>query len=200
MRVAGAAARPADGFGGSGGDTATMQAVPMDELPHDPYGAPDAHGAPEAVRDEIEVGPGTPEVPAPRRRPAKARKPAKVGRRAKAPAAQTAAGAAGEGGGRTGGRTGLKVAAVAAGALVVVGGGAAGTLMASGDDDKAVVQPSPLADAPKQPTVDAEALAAARQKQAVERASRYARKETARRPVLMPKGTPLPTKKPEESD
>ncbi|MEU6041598.1 lytic transglycosylase domain-containing protein [Actinomadura sp. NPDC047616] len=187
MRVAGASARAGDGLGEPGGDTATLQAVSTGDPAQAPYGAPDA------PREEIEVGPGMPQGPAPRsRKPARARRASKAPKAAKAP---------GEPGRPGGGRTGLKVAAVAAGALVLVGGGAvAAFAFTGGEGDKTVVQPSPLADAPKQPPVDLEALAAARHKQAVERASRNARKETVKRPALLPKGTPIPTKKPEDKD
>ncbi|MFC7732137.1 lytic transglycosylase domain-containing protein [Actinomadura keratinilytica] len=193
MRVAGASARAGVGLGEPGGDTATMQAVPVG----DPAQAP--HGAPDAPRDEIEVG-GMPQQGAPRsRKPARARRPARISKSTKAPKAATGPGEPGRPGG---GRTGLKVAAVTAGALVLVGGGAvAAFAFTGGEDKKTVVQPSPLADAPRQqPTVDLEAMEAARKRQAVERASRSARKETAKRPVLLPKGTPIPTKTPEKKE
>ncbi|GAA2604314.1 hypothetical protein GCM10010411_43070 [Actinomadura fulvescens] len=97
---------------------------------------------------------------------------------------------------------GLKIAAVAAGAAVLVGGGAVAAFALTGDsgDDKAgksgnaTVSPAPLAaDAPQ---ADTKALEAERRRQAYERASRAARTKQGKAPVLRPKGSPIPTKKP----
>ncbi|WP_245679245.1 lytic transglycosylase domain-containing protein [Actinomadura hibisca] len=105
---------------------------------------------------------------------------------------------------RSGGRTGLKIAAVAAGAAVVVGGGAVAALAFAGDSapaaadgkkDAAVSQP--LADAAVV-APDPKVVQAERHKLAVERASRAARGK-AKAPSLLPKGEPIPTKKPEDA-
>ena len=101
---------------------------------------------------------------------------------------------------RSGGRgRGVKIAAMAAGAAVVVGGGAVAglALTGGGDDGKATVRSSPQADAAEPPPVDPYVEQQQRRKLAYERAVRAARQSAGKRPVLMPKGTPLPTKKPE---
>jgi hypothetical protein len=181
VRIAGAtatfAARQTEGpqvlaQAGMTGGTATLEALPM--------GAP-AEGpesGPEGPRDEVALGPGDgPEGMSPYGPPP-----------------------SGPRGGKGSGRP-LKIVAVAAGAVVAVGGGAVAAFALTGDDGgKTVVKSSPLADAAQQPRVDTQALAAQREKEAVDRASRAARKETAKRPDLQPKGTPIPTRKPEEDE
>ncbi|WP_051712134.1 hypothetical protein [Spirillospora albida] len=102
------------------------------------------------------------------------------------------------------GRKGLRVAAVAAGAAVVLGGGAVAAFAMTGGDaedgDKATVASSPLNDAAAAeptPRVDPKVLEAARKKLALERASKQVRTK-AKAPALRPKGTPIPTKKPDD--
>ncbi|XVQ12591.1 lytic transglycosylase domain-containing protein [Spirillospora sp. CA-255316] len=100
---------------------------------------------------------------------------------------------------RSGGKgTGMKIAAMAAGAAVVVGGGAVAALaLTGGDDGKAKVSASPQADAAKPPPVDPYVEQQQRRKLAYERATRAARQAPGKKPALMPKGKPIPTKKPE---
>ncbi|MBC6457551.1 lytic transglycosylase domain-containing protein [Actinomadura sp. HBU206391] len=90
---------------------------------------------------------------------------------------------------------------MAAAAIVVVGGGAAGAMAMTGGSDKQTVAPAPLADgAGDQPSAaDLQAAEDARLKLAAQRASRDARKDSVRRPVLALKGTPLPSKTPEDT-
>jgi len=93
--------------------------------------------------------------------------------------------------------TGAKIAVVAAGAAVVVaGGGVAAMAMTGGDDDgKATVAASPLAERAK-PTANPYAEMQLRRRLAFERAVQAARQTAGDKPKLMPKGTPIPTKKP----
>ncbi|MFI6517140.1 lytic transglycosylase domain-containing protein [Spirillospora sp. NPDC050679] len=104
---------------------------------------------------------------------------------------------------RSGGRTGLKIAAVAAGAAVVVGGGAVAAFALTGDSKPAAADAKkdagvsqPLADAAVV-APDPKVVEAQRHKLAIERASRAARGK-AKAPSLLPKGEPIPTKKPED--
>ncbi|MFC5751992.1 lytic transglycosylase domain-containing protein [Actinomadura rugatobispora] len=105
------------------------------------------------------------------------------------------------GGRRSGGKgKGMKIVAMAAGAAVVVGGGAVAALALTGgggDDGKATVSASPQADAAKPPPVDPYVEQQQRRKLAYERATRAARQSPGKKPALMPKGEPIPTKKPE---
>jgi hypothetical protein len=80
----------------------------------------------------------------------------------------------------------------------VVGGGAVAALaLTGGDDGKATVSASQRPDAAKSPPVDPYVQQQQRRKLAYERAFRAARRTPAKRPDLMPKGSPIPTKKPE---
>ncbi|WP_433333799.1 transglycosylase SLT domain-containing protein [Spirillospora sp. CA-294931] len=104
-----------------------------------------------------------------------------------------------------GGGKGVKIAAVAAGAVLLVGIGAvAGFAMpgdSSKDADAAAVQPSiAAADNEKQPQADPKALEEQRRKQALERASRANRKDDGKAPALRPKGKPIPSKTPGKDD
>jgi hypothetical protein len=92
---------------------------------------------------------------------------------------------------------GVKVAAIAVGAAVVVAGGAVAAMaMTGGDEDgKATVSSSPLADAGES-TANQYALQQQRRKLAYERAVKESRQAPGVRPKLMPKGSPIPTKKP----
>ncbi|MEU5880264.1 lytic transglycosylase domain-containing protein [Spirillospora sp. NPDC047279] len=187
MKVAGTTfgAGPAGPTGAIGGDTAGMAAVPAPgEFTYGeaPYGEP-SHGEPadaEATRvDAFPPGPLTTSPNGPRDEIGRGRAP----RKASMPSG-----------------IGVKVVAVAAGALVLVGGGAVAAFALTGDDSgeksAATVSPAPLAaDAPK---VDTKALEAQRRQQAYERASRAARGKPSKSPALRPKGTPIPTKKPTE--
>lgn len=103
---------------------------------------------------------------------------------------------------RPAGRRGLiKIGAVAVAAVVVVGGGAVGAMaMTGGSESKDTLASAPLADpAPSQPSeAELKAAETERLKLAEGRASRAARKDFAKRPVLAAKGTPLPTKTPKK--
>ncbi|WP_344888877.1 lytic transglycosylase domain-containing protein [Actinomadura meridiana] len=98
-------------------------------------------------------------------------------------------------------RTGMRIAAVAAGAVVAIGGGAVAAFALTGDSgsgsDEATVKPTrQLADAA--PKVDPKVLEQQRRQLALDRASRATRADDGEGPSLLPKGKPLPTKKPDE--
>ncbi|WP_342787384.1 lytic transglycosylase domain-containing protein [Actinomadura syzygii] len=106
-------------------------------------------------------------------------------------------------GGGAGGRNGLRIAAIAAGAVVVLGGATAGALALTGggsDDGTQTVKPTrQLADAAA-PKVDPKVLEEQRRQLALERASRETREDGGKGPSLLPKGKPLPTKTPKPGD
>ncbi|GAA2421612.1 hypothetical protein GCM10010191_36500 [Actinomadura vinacea] len=174
--------RPGDA-GGPGG-THAMQAVQdephgpgaavgLAEPPPSPYpgpGEPMGPMGPAGPADELAAGPGTHGPRGPR-------------------------GTRRSGGGKG---NGMKIVAMAAGAAVVVGGGAVAALaLTGGDEGKAKVSSAPQADAPKPPPVDPYVEVQQRRKLAYERATRAARTAPkGKKPVLMPKGEPIPTKKP----
>ncbi|GAA3944718.1 hypothetical protein GCM10023085_28470 [Actinomadura viridis] len=167
----------APGAFGGGGDTATMGAVQAEPqgtavalAEPPPYPGP---AGPMGAGPADEIGNGIGDEP-----------PRHHGRRS---------------GGRRGG---VKIAAMAAGAAVVVGGGAiAAVVLTGGDDGKATVSSAPLADAATvAPPVDPKVLEEQRRKEALNRASRAARKGTGKSPALMPKGSPIPTKTPKPSE
>ncbi|MFB4310736.1 lytic transglycosylase domain-containing protein [Actinomadura sp. GTD37] len=102
--------------------------------------------------------------------------------------------------GGSGGRNGLRIAAVAAGAAVVLGGGAVAAFALTGGSDDAGTTVKPnrqLADAAA-PKTDPKVLEQQRRELALERASRATREDSGKGPSLLPKGTPIPTKKPEK--
>jgi hypothetical protein len=96
-----------------------------------------------------------------------------------------------------------RIAVVATAAAVVVGGGAvAAFALSSGSDGKsgsASVSPSKpaaaAADSADDPAIK-QAIEAAARREALDRASKAARKDSGKRPVLAVKGTPLPTATP----
>lgn len=105
--------------------------------------------------------------------------------------------------GGAGRRNGIRIVAIAAGAAVVLGGGAVAAFAVMGgsggkDPDKAIVATKPLADAAAPPQVDPKVMEAQRRKQALDRASRAVHKDGGKGPSLLPKGSPIPTKKPED--
>ncbi|MFI0351546.1 lytic transglycosylase domain-containing protein [Actinomadura sp. 9N407] len=106
----------------------------------------------------------------------------------------------GEVGGRAGKRTGMKIAAVAAGAAVVVGGGAATALALTGGDGKATVSSAPADAAQAAPPIDPQVFQQQRREQATDRANRAARQAPEKRPVLLPKGSPIPKKTPKKDE
>ncbi|MEV4256358.1 hypothetical protein AB0J52_24620, partial [Spirillospora sp. NPDC049652] len=174
LRVAGAAARPGAGVAGDTG-----------ELPPFEPGLAGAAGFPGATEvissDEPAAGRA--------RRPRQARRSA--GRR---PA--SAPGSARSG---SSGRAGVKIAAMAAGAVVVLGGGgAAFALTGSGsgsgksgaNSDQATVAAGPAK--PAMPPLDPAKVEAQRKKLAIDRASR-ANRDGGDKVKLMPKGKPVPT-------
>ncbi|MBO2463817.1 lytic transglycosylase domain-containing protein [Actinomadura violacea] len=99
---------------------------------------------------------------------------------------------------RRSGGNGLKIAAVAAGALVVLGGGGAAFAMTggSGDGGTKTVQPKRVADAAAAPKVDPMVMEQMRRKEAYERASRATRQDPSKGPKLQAKGKPIPTPTP----
>jgi hypothetical protein len=97
---------------------------------------------------------------------------------------------------RTKSRTPLKIAAVVAGVVVTVGGGAVAAKAMTGGGEESTVKPGPVADAPKP---DPAVVAAERDRQNRERASRDTRKESGKSFKLAPKGTPPPTPTPTRS-
>jgi hypothetical protein len=155
----------------AGGDTAAMSAIPGDpQASGAPMGFAGTPPGPQGPMDPM--GPGE-ELG--RGRPSRSRR---------------------SGGG--GGRTGMKIAAIAAGAAVVVGGGAATALaLSGGGDGKATVSSAP-ADAAQAAPIDPRVLEKQRRDQAADRASRAARQAPVKRPALLPKGSPIPTKKPDK--
>ncbi|RKS72012.1 hypothetical protein BZB76_4823 [Actinomadura pelletieri DSM 43383] len=100
--------------------------------------------------------------------------------------------------GRSGGK---KVAAIAAGAVVLLGGGAVAVFALTGDSgggDSAKIRPDRRTVADPPPPVDPKVLEEQRRRLALDRASREAREDDGKVPSLLPKGKPLPTKKPED--
>ncbi|WP_329519578.1 lytic transglycosylase domain-containing protein [Spirillospora sp. NBC_01491] len=208
VKVAGGPFAGGPAEGPAQGGTASFPAFPagspqpgaMDQMgPAGPDGPAEAHD---------EISSGSPSGPS---RPARAGRSRRSGggSRSRAPRRAGGGGSATPGGsGRSGGatrRTGVKVAVVVTGAAVVVGGGAVAAFAFTGDSGgkdggKTTVQSAPLADAAvAAPPVDPKVMETERRKKALDRASRAARKGTStKKPVLRPKGTPIPTKKPED--
>jgi hypothetical protein len=94
---------------------------------------------------------------------------------------------------------GAKIAFVAVGAAVVVAGGAVAVMAMTGGDDKATVSAAPLADPAKKPTANPYAEMQLRRKLAYERALQAASDSAGDKPRLLPKGSPIPSKKPTPS-
>ncbi|WP_205718000.1 aggregation-promoting factor C-terminal-like domain-containing protein [Actinomadura soli] len=194
-----------------------MRSGPSDQFaPSDPYAPSDPFGQAAPHEDDVKVAGSAPTqvggapagdtlgfgaVPA--------AEPLRTGVFAEGPrdelvsgrhAQRPSAGRAGSGGrGGSGGRTGMRIVAVAAGAAVVIGGGAVAAFAltgGSGGDDATVKPTKQLADAA--PKVDPKVLEEQRRKLALDRASRATRQDGGESPSLHPKGTPVPTKKPDE--
>ncbi|MFI0450994.1 transglycosylase SLT domain-containing protein [Actinomadura sp. 6N118] len=187
MKVAGGSSgAPAPGrFPASAGDTMGMQAVPGEQMPGEPA---------DAETTRVDAFPAGPLTVSPNG-PPDPNGPGQIGRdeiggdrsprRATVPSG-----------------VGLKIVAVAAGVAVLVGGGAVAAFALTGDSGdgksagKGTVSPAPPQLAADAPQVDTKALEAQRRKQALDRASRAVRTSPGKAPVLRPKGSPIPTKKP----
>ncbi|WP_131740749.1 lytic transglycosylase domain-containing protein [Actinomadura roseirufa] len=148
-------------------------------LQQPPHSAPYAGASgPAGEHDELVSGPGLPA----------------------GPRGRSGRGSGGSGG--SGKRNGLRIAAVAAGAVVVVGGGAVAAMAltgGSGGGKTTVAAEKPVADPTEAvPQVDPKVMEAQRRKQALDRASRAVREDDGKGPTLLPKGSPIPTKKPDD--
>ncbi|MEW2360177.1 lytic transglycosylase domain-containing protein [Spirillospora sp. NPDC029432] len=80
----------------------------------------------------------------------------------------------------------------------MVGAGAVGAFALTGDDGTSKVAPDAADAAAAAPAIDPKVLEEQRRSLAKDRASREAREAPAKGPRLMPRGTPIPTKKPKK--